>query len=152
MIELSALPWKDFITVGAAVLGAGLGIMNTWHSLNARRVRLRVRPAHAIMVPGGQRMFSIEVINLSMFAVTVAEVGFTLDGRRIGRGKRAAVSMPIVLDGKEWPRRLEARQSVSLYFELPDEPQRISKAYARTSCGEVRYGDSPALRQIRTGR
>ena len=42
---LTNLPWKDFVTLGAAVLGAALGIMNTWSSVNQRRVRLAVRQA-----------------------------------------------------------------------------------------------------------
>ncbi len=151
MSELSALPWKDYITLGAALLGAGLGIMNTWHAISARRVRLRVRPSFAIG-PAGQQMFSIEVVNLSSFPLTISEVGFSLDWRDIDRGSRAAVTMPIVIDRKPWPRRLEAREAVSLYFDPPD-PGRggkmIGKAYAQTSCGEVCYGTSPALRQLR---
>jgi hypothetical protein len=75
MASLEFLPWKDFITLGAALLGAGLGIMNTWNSLSQRRVRLRVTPSHAIVVPFGIDMFSIEVVNLSSFSVTVKEVG-----------------------------------------------------------------------------
>jgi hypothetical protein len=97
-------------------------------------------------------MFSIEVLNLSNFALTVTEVGFTLNGSSIKRGERAAIPMPVVIDGEPWPRRLEARESVSLYFERPDSSEPIGKAYARTACGEVRYGDSPALKQLRSER
>jgi hypothetical protein len=98
-------------------------------------------------------MFSIEVVNLSTFAVTVSEVGFSIDGRGINKGRRLAVPRPIIIDGKPWPRRLEARESVSAYFhpgEVIGSGARIGSAYASTSCGEVEYGTSPALEQLRT--
>lgn len=70
--------WNEAITLGVAMLGAGLGIMNTWQALNANRVKLRVKPAFAIGIPQGQSMFSIEVVNLSNFPITVSEVGLWL--------------------------------------------------------------------------
>lgn len=151
MIDLNALPWKEYITLGAALLGAVLGIMNTWNAMSARRVRLRVRPAHAL-TDTGQWMFSIEVLNMSNFPLTIREVGFTLKRSSSTKGKRAAVMRPILIDGKPWPRRLEARESVSVLCEIPDPSQPIDKAYAHTACGEVKYGDSPALRQLRDER
>ncbi|WP_125900957.1 hypothetical protein [Methylobacterium indicum] len=150
---LDQLPWKDFITLGAALLGAGLGIMNTWNTINARRVRLRVRPADAISVPQGNRMFSIEVVNLSTFPVTITEVGLTDGPKNIDKGARFVIGNPILIDGKPWPRRLEVRESVSAYFDprqLAGQGISIGRAFARTSCGEVAYGTSPALEQLRT--
>ena len=38
------------ITLGVAVLGATLGIINAWHGLDKSRVKLKVTPAHAIQV------------------------------------------------------------------------------------------------------
>lgn len=144
-MNFEALPWKDYITMGAAALGAGLGVMNTWNAMSQRRVRLRVKPAY--VNPGGVVGFCIEVVNLSMFPVTIAEVGFSLRGR-----KRLAVISPEFNDGKPWPRRLESRDAVTAYFDpaqIAQHRQRIGKAYARTSCGELGYGTSPALRQLR---
>lgn len=145
-MDLNALPRKDYLTIGAAVLGAGLGIMNTWNTMSARRVRLKVLPAHAV-VPSGDLLFSIEVINLSTFPVTVKEVGFALTGDP-GRG---AVTYPILPDGEPWPRRLEAREAVTVLCNpLASFPTgtRIGKAYARLTSGEERRGSSPALRQL----
>jgi hypothetical protein len=150
-MNLETLPWKDFITMGAAALGAGLGIMNTWNSLNQRRVRLRVTPMHTFSVPGGQQGFGIEVINLSAFPVTVIDVGFSI-GRRLGKAGRLSVIQPILIDGKPWPRRLESRESVSTYpdpRELVGHGKKIGKAYARTSCDTVVLRDSGALKQLR---
>lgn len=146
---MEAFSWNESITLGVALLGAALGILNTWQSLSASRVRLRVRPAHAIAVPTGQNLFSIEVVNLSNFAVTVDDVGFTLGGNTV-KGTRAAIPQPILIDGGRWPRRLESREAVSVYFDHLDMiGRRIGRAYASTACGETAYGTSPALEQVR---
>jgi hypothetical protein len=139
----------DF-TTGLAVLGAVLGIMNTWNAINQRRLRLRVRPTEAYSVLDGHH-FGIEVINLSSFAVTIAEVGISEGWHSIKRGKRQAVLTPMIIDGGQWPRRLEAREAVSVFFDPNSlvNRERLEKAYARTSCGEVAYGTSPALRALR---
>jgi len=142
---------KEFLTIGAAVLGAGLGIMNTWQAMSQRWLRLRIRPCHAIAVPHGDDGFSIEIINLSTFSVTINEVGFTDDSQSIKCTGRFAITAPMLIDGKPWPRRLNSREAVSVFFTPPSylRGRKIGKAYARTACGDVRYGDSPALQQLR---
>ena len=50
------------------------------------------------------------------------------------------------------PVRLESREAESFYFDPMDANlmgETIGKAYARTSCGEVVYGITPALKQLR---
>ena len=145
---------QSSVTTGVALLGAALGVMNTWNTISQRRVRLRVRPAVAFAVPHGHPSFSIEVLNLSSFAVTVSEVGFTLGNDAQERGKKIVVTDPQVFDGKPWPRRLEAREAVSVYFAIQPvikHSKSLRKAYVRTACGERVQGDSPALKQIRKG-
>ena len=143
---------KDIFTLCFAAVGAVLGVINTVHNLNQKRVRLKVIPKYAFPVSAqgelGQEMACIEVVNLSTFAVTITEVGFTIDGHP-RKGKRAALPQPLLFDGKPWPRRLEPRQSVSTYFELHKLPRKIGKAYAFTDCLETELGDSPALAQLR---
>jgi hypothetical protein len=68
---------KDFLTIGCAVLGATLGIINTVMGLSQRRVRLRVTPKMSIqgqtgtfsnrmdVIPGGG--LSIDVVNSAPF-------------------------------------------------------------------------------------
>lgn len=75
------------ITFAIALLGAVLGLINTWHSLDKSRVKLKVVPAHAIPVGGADPwlQFCIEVTNLSTFPVTVHEVG-VLSSRRPSLG------------------------------------------------------------------
>jgi hypothetical protein len=151
-MNIEALPWKDITTFGLASVGAVLGVLNTWNSLSQRRVRLVVRPTFATTLDGsGPTMLSIAVTNLSSFPLTINEVGYT--GRQgAKRGSRAAILQPQIIDGKPWPRRLESREAVSVYFgveQVHRHPGLLAKAYAKTDCGVYAYGTSPALDQLR---
>jgi hypothetical protein len=141
----STLPWKDIITIAAASVGAVLGIMNTANAMSQRRVRVRVTPAYVTTPEKSPLGFSIEVINLSTFPITVAEVGFA-----VGRKSRAPVQRPQFLDGKSLPRRLEPREAISAMLGPADFPMgiKVGDAYARTACGRTIYGSSPAGRQF----
>lgn len=141
----------ESITLAIAVVGAVLGLFNTWQSIDKQRVKIRVRPKHAIPVgtadPG--ITFCIEITNLSEFAVTISEAGVFFRGTEA----RGAYTQPILLDGKPWPRRLEPRSSVTVYGQPPQpkpgHPLRC--AYARTECGVTRTGTSPAFKQLVAG-
>ena len=139
------------VTFGIAVLGAVLGILNTWHNLDKMRLKLKVVPAHAMPVGGvdPRLRFCISVTNLSAFPVTIDEVGVRYH-RSMSRG---ALISPATMDEGRWPRRLESRSSVTVYSQLPDSSDglRIRCAYARTECGHTKEGTSPALRQIASG-
>jgi len=139
------------ITLSIAVLGAVLGIINTWHALDRSRVKLKVRPAHAIPVGGAdpELTFFIEVTNLSAFAVTVHDVGVFYHGT----DRRGSFVRPVLIDGGPWPRRLEPRSSVTVYGQRPESSpeMRIKCAYAKTECGVTKTGSSPALKQIARG-
>jgi hypothetical protein len=138
-------------TLGLAILGAGLGIINTWQSLSRDRVKLRVVPKMAYsFFPGVESTTSlcIEVINRSAFPVTVSEVGLTLRET----GKQLKLIPPKILDGGPYPRRLEPRSSFTAHFEPGAEKHpafaSVTSAYAKTDCGEMETGDSPALRSL----
>jgi hypothetical protein len=136
------------LTLSLAVLGAVLGIINTWHGLDKSRLKLKVTPKHAIPVGGTDPRikFCIEVTNLSAFAVTIEDVGIFYSGTK----KRGSIVTPFLADGGSWPRRLEPRSSVTVYSQQPtSEPgHKITKAYATTQCGYTRTGTTPALKQI----
>ena len=102
-MNFEALPWKDYLTTAAALLGAALGVLNTWNSVNQSRVRLRVRPSHAISNPDGTNKFCVDVLNLSAFPVTIAEVGFFIAGRSVRKRQRLAIIQPELLDGNLGP-------------------------------------------------
>lgn len=136
------------VTLAIAVLGAALGIVNTWHQLDRTKVKLRVTPKRAIPVGmvDPRLTFCIEITNLSAFAVTIDEAGV----RYRGSEARGAYVRPTLIDGGPWPRRLDSRSSVSIYGEPPVPPDGASlrDAYAVTSCGVTRTGSSPAFRQL----
>jgi hypothetical protein len=135
-------------TLAIAVLGAVLGLINTWHQLDRTRVKLRVVPKHVIPygAADSRLTFCIEVTNLSAFAVTVEEAGVFYKGT----DSRGAYTQPILIDNGPWPRRLESRESVTVYGQPPSvKPGYPLKcAYARTTCGVVRRGNSPAFKQL----
>lgn len=155
---------ENAITLAIAVVGAVLGIINTWYQFLSDRVLLRVQPKAAILLPNGSLLrakfdsifemsrdivLCIEVVNLSRFPVTVSEVGLVQN--KISDKERMTLTMPIVFDDGPWPRRLESRTSVTVYFhaKLAFEKGIVKarKAYARTACGKAFYGKSPALKQ-----
>jgi hypothetical protein len=143
MSTLEALPWKDVFTIGAATLGAVLGVMNTWNAISTRRLRVKVTPNFVLDLAGQPLGASIEVTNLSAFPVSVAEVGFEAGG-----GKH----VPIIQTRITLPHRLESRDSISIFVDPPSfrpEPGvRIGAAYVRTACGNQIRGNSPAGRQL----
>lgn len=134
-------------------IGAVLGVVNTYVLLNSRRVRLRVTPKSAQLADGavlthaGRMLNSpdmaIEVINLSSFPVTVSGLGL-----KLGNGKRLAWTEPRLLDGKPWPRRLDAREAVTAYAPIQHLSPIATRAYAETDCGEERTGTSRAFKEM----
>jgi hypothetical protein len=143
---------EQFLTLVIAIIGAVLGVLNTWRNFSQDRLRLKVVPKFAFPVgttdmihPGIN--FSIEVINRSTFPVTITEVGFLMRGTK----ERAAVPQPILMDGSSFPRRLEAREAASFllkYAASDPEKSNIYCAYASTACGSRITGVSPALKSM----
>lgn len=159
------------ITSLAALVGMVLGVYNFLHAREAERVSLRVTPKSSSFQGSdhsGRNFYlhnrdrfdvdhptsppdtlSVEVVNLSKFAVIVDEVGL----RSWWRRNRIALPNPIVLDGGGWPRRLEPREGVTVSFDLTNLlgsallPS-VSDAYASTTCGVKCYGKSGALREL----
>ncbi len=84
------------ITLAIAVLGAVLGLVNTWQGLDKSRVKLLVRPKHAIPLGAANSSltFCIEVVNVSAFALTINEIGVLYRGTK----SRGAITRPIFVD------------------------------------------------------
>jgi len=167
MTTLELITLVTAITGAACgILGAVLGIINTWNQVSKNRLRLRVRPYLAVVeqMRNGQYVgivrhsgkpfpsdlmqhLCVEVVNLSSFPVTISEVGF---GRRDDEGGRHVV-IPFDRFGDQLPKRLEPRESMSVYgapqARLKPSIARMAKAYAMTSCGGVAYGTSPAFQE-----
>lgn len=143
---MSTLPpetWKDIFTIGTASIGAVLGVMNMWNSISARRLRVRVTPQFVFQLDGTPIGVTIEVINLSNFPITVVEAGFEVNG---------GFRMPNLLDRANLPKRLESRESLSIYFDprafLSPAVEKLGSGYVRTACGNRITGNSPAGRQL----
>jgi hypothetical protein len=138
------------ITLSIAVLGAALGIINTWKSIDRDRLKLKVIPKHAIHIGDiidQQIRFCIDIINLSTFPVTITEVGVLFHNT----DERGVIINPIIIDGGSFPRRLEPRTSFTVYspYELQNEHgYKVKCAYATTDCGKRIRGNSPALKQL----
>jgi len=138
------------ITTWAALLGAVLGVLNTWHLLRRDTVRLVVRPNRAIPYgPAGlgKDTLSIEVVNLSTFPITVAEVGLELRD-----GKHMIDQQARIMQGGQLPIRLETREALTVLWNptFLEDPRftTVTKAYARCECGTKRFGRSPALAEF----
>lgn len=146
-VLLQDVTYFQAITLAFAFLGAVLGVVNTWHGLDKSRVKLKVRPAQAIPYGGADPRIelSIEITNLSSFAVTLKEVGVFFQNKK----SRGVFNNPVLLDGGAWPRRLEPRSSVTIYGRKTSHSDGYVRcAYAKTECGVTRTGSSPALRQL----
>lgn len=138
----------QLITMSLAVIGAVLGIINTWYNLDRSRIKLRVTPAKAIPVGSANPSIemAIEIINTSAFPVSIAEAGLNIKGSN----QRFCIITPIFPDGGQWPKRLEPRSSLTVYSQLPEMENRhlIKNAYCKTQCGVVVTGTSPSLKKI----
>jgi len=159
---------KD-VTIGvAAFVGMGFGIYNFFRDKSKEKVRLKVIPKSVIgrgTSSSGQEfvktsqdkfpenyipdVFAIEVINFSDFPVIVDEVGFF----QKGTDKRFSLPMPILPDQREWPRKLEKRESVTVYGDLQSmlsssDIEKVEYAFARTTCNSFGKGTSNALKGL----
>jgi hypothetical protein len=82
---------------------------------------------------------SIEVVNLSPFALTIAQIGI----ERRGLPREASLINPLMVDGHSLPRRMEARSSFTAYVPVSgsagDLIEDSVRAYAKTDAGNRAY-------------
>ena len=145
---------KDSITLVTAItgaafglLGAVLGIMNTWRAFDRDRPRLLVTPI--MLISETEEWLGIKVTNLGYQPVTLKNVGFTL--------RWSSDHMPVLFHlfgGGRLPQRMEPRTSITAMVPQATRHHpnfaRVSRAYADTDCGRRFTGSSGALRhQIR---
>lgn len=144
-LEISII---QLVTFSIAILGAVLGLINTWYNFDRTRVKLKVLPAHAIPVGGvdDRFRFCVQITNLSSFPLTISDAGVFFKGTE----DRGSIINPVFADGGNWPKTLEPRTSISVYSQIPEAPlgHKIKCAYAITQCGEISTGTSGALKQI----
>lgn len=165
MIEATTLQVAGF---GLACVGAVLGVINTWHLLDRRRVVLHVRPKKSWKITNQMELsgdrpsdlqveleakdtpwrWAIEVTNRSAFPLSIAEVGFGRPSNKLGT---CPIVSPEVSPGHEHPVRLEPRQSATFYARYREQPDasfyHFKCVYVRTDCGVTKYGSSQILRE-----
>jgi hypothetical protein len=166
-VPMTALETCTLLT---AMIGAVLGIINTWSQFRKDRVKLRVVPKVVYLVNqmggvliadrpdpgmleamhGKPSRLCVEITNLSAFPVTIHEVGFGRKG-----ALRAVIFHPDLLpQDRRWPPRLEPRESVTAFAGTWSAPLMLDPnvvkhavAFAATDCGTVAYGSSPIFRE-----
>lgn len=137
----------DAITLAIALLGAVLGIINTWHAIDRKRLKIQVTPqqltSYALSIKGID--FCITVVNRSDFPVTINEVGFLYKGT-----KNRSALIPMLFDDQTLPRRLEPRTDMTIYGKTTSirRDQFIDYAFAKTACGYMKKGSSPYLKAL----
>ena len=150
------------ITFAIALVGAVLGILNTWRNFDRDRLKIKVRPTNLITLATTysgsdieKRGLNVDVINQSTFPVTITEIGFAnfyLFTNKIKGGK----SLPFKwenLNGLSLPQRLESRESISFFIfeevlEGHENLKNIKYAYAKTACGQFFKGSSELFIEI----
>lgn len=137
------------ITLVIAILGASLGIINTWHALDRTRVKLRVVPktAHPFGYGAPEVDFCIEVTNLSTFAIYLDEGGLLYSGT----SKKGIILNPIFpndINGS-WPKKLESRESTTIYMLLSNSTEhKINAIYIKTQCGIKKIVKSKLMQKV----
>lgn len=133
------------ITLAIAVVGAVLGLINTWRAVNNDRVRLLVTPVNIVVPMVGEQHLAISVVNRSTFAVTVTHVGFDL----VDTANHMQI-MPSDQFGETVPCKLEPRTSATFHLSAGAHMSRnfglVKHAYVGTACGRKFTGTSPALK------
>ena len=140
--------------LGIAVVALVLSVFNTWKQWDRDRVKLRVKPAVETWGEGlGEAtvVFTIEVANLSNFAITIAKAGIlfrnhepppiSFDQTIEREGDVISIPLPI---------RVEPRAAVSLTSSaLPAKTIMLGPrgAYVTTACGVTKTSKIRATRQ-----
>lgn len=145
----------EAIVTGAAFVGAALGVINLFLSLDQRRIKLRLSAGHAFPTPNMPPEYQtinayISVTNLSTFPVFISRVGI-VRARWINpnwRKKRNQIADPIVDSNKQFPIELKPRESDSFWLRLYETKPDYRAAYAETACGKIVRASTQGFRQI----
>jgi hypothetical protein len=143
-------PIQTGITLGIALLGAALGVLNYWRSVTRDRICLRVSARWYTDPERTINGVGIEVVNLGFFPVTVAEIGF------LGPG-RTRFPEAVGMHNSSLPHRLEPRAAFTALLpagaQNDDAFARIVGAYATTVCGLRFTADGRQVRDcLKTAR
>jgi hypothetical protein len=134
------------VTLGVALLGALLGIINLLRAIGHDRIRLHVSAGFYARPPDMRPGIYIEAVNLGYLSVTVSQIGFLLSDAR----KQIAFPDLFFLRQESLPYRLEPRAMLTAYVPAgrQDDPAfaSVTRAFAKTACGLTFTGTSPYLK------
>lgn len=126
--------WLQIATLAIAVIGAVLGVLNTWRTFNSDRVRLHVQESHGFG-SGGDRLLVLNVLNLSSFPITITSLGLDT----VAGGRHMQIVRPIFTGGESLPVRLEPRTAFTVVQPVAALQKAqwavTSNAYVNTACG-----------------
>lgn len=145
-MALLTMTTPEAITLMTAMVGAVLGVLNTWQGYRRDRVRLKVQIRQSIFMPAGIVTLCITVRNVGFQPVTVTAIGLTsgkLDGQIVN-------AQP---GNERLPHRLEPRTALDWYADPSAEQvavrEAFSRAYVKTACGIRVTSSRRFLRQLR---
>jgi len=150
---------KEIITLTIAIIGAVLGLFNTWFNFKKNRLKLKVIPSNCLILTMKTTNFeyeqgvSIEILNLSSFPVTIAEIGFA-NFYFLTNKIKGSKSIPLNItnySGYQLPYRIESKDSITFYLnkkylERKDLFLNNKFVYARTACGKIFKGSNRNFR------
>lgn len=141
---MSAIP--EGVTLGLAITGVVLGVMNTWRAFDRDRVRLKVIPKLFITSDGTSGL-CVEVVNVGYIPVTLHQVWIKL---RVASDRNQFMWIPKLASGAGWPARLEPRTAVTILMPpgADKDPVLGSAKFVavQTACGRTFRGSSAAFR------
>lgn len=136
---MTGMTWTTALTLGVALLGAVLGVINTVRSNWQDRVKLKVSVSRWVDASRNSGI-ALTVVNLSVFAVTVESIRVPISR------KKDYFALDFI---RELPKRLEPRTSHTFRFggrafEHPECPQ-LGRFRVNTACGVVRLSRKTTL-------
>lgn len=158
---------RDLVIAIAALIGMLLSMYNLFQSIVKEKVRLKIIPKAVVsetrntetgkkgfiladnIFSSDHGLFAFEIINKSNFPVVVDEIGLLTSNKKY----RLAIFTPQLGDNGTWPRELASRKNVVVYGNLSSilelvRQNKISCAYAKTTCDSTCYGNSVALKAL----
>ena len=137
------------VGLAVALAATAVGVLNHGRLIDQDKVKLRVVPHCALSEEMPDREFlALTITNLSVFPITLKEVGILFDERK----QRAISVHAVASDGGPVTRRMDPRTSVGICFppEFLRDPrfQTAECAYATTDCGETVESIGPALKEM----
>ena len=155
----------EIITLLIALLGAVLGIINTFGNIakskRDKRMKVEVTPklgkfAHRSLVsssvnaPDASSFLVVEVVNKSFFPVYIN--GLYLKSSTSAKGVIAQIDPEATQPDKKLPCKLDRNESVTLYAIDTTiallRQNHIVGAYVKTACGREFSGSSRAMQSI----